>query len=350
MRNAIKNQVKRVGFSPGDSGVRHIAAGSSDHIELTIYNENSVENFNYTQEFSLDDLSDNKVCWINIMGLSNPQTLAQFGDLFNLHSLTLEDMEVSGQRPKLEVFDDYLFVTVYSCDYIDEELRIEQVSLLLKDNIVFSLQQFPENTLAPVLKRIQAKRGRIRKEGAAYLLYCLIDIIVDHYFVAIDKLQVQADKLEEDILSVNQTGVLGKCNALRQDLLWLRQSIKPLERILEELSSEENEVFPKSSHYIQDVSEHLHQCLDNLEVMRNLLSDLFELHSSYSNLRLSEIMKFLTMMSSILIPVSFIASFFGMNFNAMPGTQSIYVFYSVVGLMLAITFSLILYFKWKKWL
>ena len=349
MRNAIKNQVKRVGFSPGEVEKHPPISTDSEYIELTIYNEHHVDTFVYNQEFSLEDIADDKVYWINVMGLNNPQLLRQFGKLFNLHSLTLEDMEISGQRPKLEIFDDYLFVTVYSCDYLDETLRIEQVSLLLKDNLVFSLQEFPNNTLLPVLSRIQGKRGRVRKEGAAYLLYSLIDIIVDNYFIAIDNLQLQADKLEEDILNVNHTGVLEKCNALRQDLIWLRQSIKPLERILEELSSDENEVFPKSSHYIRDVSEHLHQCLDNLEVMRQLLSDLFELHSSYSNLRLAEIMKFLTMISSVLIPLSFITGFFGMNFTFIPGLQSVYVFYGAIILMVVIVVVSIIYFKWKKW-
>lgn len=351
MKRGIENQIGRLGYAPGSSFFTETVEGlTPDSLKITLYNESSLQEAVSAESLNLLDLKENDVCWINAIGAKTPQTLSQFSTALKLHGLTIEDMYVLGQRPKLELFDDYIFTIFHSCDYVEGKLRLEQVSLLLKDNIVLSVQEFTDNDIfLPLMQRIEKKRGRVRKENANYLLYCLMDMVVDHYFVVIDQLQQSIDALEERLLENHSVNILEECNKLRQDILWMRQSVKPLMQMLEDLKSDEDGPFSMSHHYTQDLFDHVQQCLDNLDTMRNLISDLIELHSSYSNLRLSEIMKFLTMMSSIFIPISFITSFFGMNFNQMPGLSSLLVFNVVMTSMLCIVLGIIVYFWWKKW-
>ena len=348
MKRGLQQQAERIGLSPGSRDYTGVTSVLPGELELTVYDEQSVEVAN---TFEARVLDANKVNWVNFIGVHDTVLFEDLAKQLELHSLTLEDIRVTGQRPKLEVFDDYLFVLLHSCDFIDGRIRIEQISLLLKGNTVVSVQEFSGNTLSGVANRISKKRGRIRKESSEYLLYCLIDAIVDQYFVVLEKLQDEIDKLEEDILKHKTQGLLENSNNLRQDILWLRQSLKPLHLVLDDLMTDENSKLAADYRpFLQDSYDHLSQCLDNLEVMRDMLGDLFELYSSYSSLRLNEIMKFLTMMSSIFIPLSFITGIFGMNFERMPGLSLAIGFFMVVTTMIFIAAVMLYYFWRKKWL
>jgi len=293
------------------------------------------------------------VTWININGLHQLDIIEKIGEHFNVHPLVLEDIVNTGQRPKIEDFVDYIFVTLKMLRYSDEEkeTKAEQVSLILGSNFVISFQENEGDVFDPIRQRIEADKGRIRKMGADYLAYALMDAIVDNYFTILEKLGDRIEDFEEELVVNPKPETLQAIHHLKREMIFLRKSVWPLREVINRLERWESSLINKSTAiYFRDVYDHTIQVIDSVETFRDMLSGMLDIYLSSISNRMNEVMKVLTIIATIFIPLTFIAGVYGMNFRFMPELE-MPIGYSVVLLvMLFIGILMFAYFRKKKWL
>jgi len=304
--------------------------------------------------FALRDTST--VTWIDVTGLQDVDLIQRLGNHFKLHPLALEDVLNTGQRPKLEDFDDHCFIVMKELRF-DGALQTEQISLFLGVGWVITIQEAPEDPFEPVRERLRKGKGRIRRMGADYLAYALIDALVDGAFPILEKLGEHLEDLEKDLVGSPTRKLLQEIYALRRELLYLRRAIWPQREVIHALQREDSHlVQPETRVYLRDCYDHTIQILDLLETYRDLAAGMLDLYISSVSNRLNEIMKVLTIMSSIFIPLTFIAGVYGMNFNPAAGPWSMpelnwpWGYPAVLGVMVGVAGLLLYYFRRKRWL
>lgn len=345
----------QVGAAPGSIIYTGEAKDQKVRIRLIDYNPSSVseeELANLEDCFPYRDTST--VSWINIDGVHDTRTLETLGKHFAIHPLTLEDMANTQQRPKLEEYDNYLFVVLKMISYDEsrEELDVEQVSLLLSNNWLFSFQEnIAGDVFEPVRERIRLARGRIRKSQSDYLLYALIDAIVDHYFLVLEKLGDRIEILEDTLIANPKPSDLEKLYKLKGQIYFLRRAIWPLREVVGTLGKKDNGLLQETTLiYMRDVYDHTVQVIDNVEMMRDILSELLDIYLSSVSYRMNAIMKVLTIITTIFMPLSFIAGIYGMNFEHMPELKWVYGYPAVIGLMAFVTIVMLAAFRRAKWI
>jgi magnesium transporter len=303
-------------------------------------------------------LAGNDVTWINVTGLGDIATLKQLGELFHLHRLAIEDVVNVFQRPKVEEYDDHLFVVLkmISRDAESRGLDSEQVSLFFGKNYVLTFQERLGDCFEPVRNRLRTKKGRVRELGADYLCYALIDAIVDAYFPIVDVYGERMERLDELLSQGHPGNFMGVLHNTRGDLMFLRRAIRPLRDELMRLVRDSHPLITSETVvYLRDCYDHGYQLIDLLDNYREMCSDLRDYYLSIVNNRMNEVMKVLTITGTIFIPLSFIAGLYGMNFNQslpgnMPELNLPYGYVYALGLMVLIASGLI-YFVWSKgWL
>lgn len=353
-RNKIRRS-KRVGAGPGD--VTYVGSSHTNKAGITLIDYNSTS-FTERAAVSVDDLlpyRDNpNVTWINVDGVSNTKILEALGTSFNLHPLTVEDLANTQQRPKLEEYDDYLFVVLKMIRYNDQlnDIDVEQVSLVLANNWILSFQEnIDGDVFEAVRERIRLGRGRIRKSQNDYLLYALIDAIVDHYFVILEKIGDRVEALEDTLIANPKPSDLEKLYKLKGQIYQLRRAIWPLRDVLSTLGKKDSGLLNDSTLiYIRDVYDHTVQVLESVEMTRDILSELLDIYLSSVSYRMNSIMKVLTIITTIFMPLSFIAGVYGMNFEHMPELKWAYGYPAVLTLMAFVTFAMLYAFRRVKWL
>jgi magnesium transporter len=292
--------------------------------------------------------------WINIDGVHDMEVVRKLGEHFKIHPLTLEDVVNTAQRPKLEEFDDYLFVVLKMLRHDDAgRVHAEQVSLVVGANFLLSFQESEGDVFDAVRDRIRKGQGRIRRSGSAYLAYALIDCVVDHYFLVLEQLSETIETLEGQLYDAIDDGMdlLHEIYRLKQDMIYLRKQIWPLRETLGHLHKTENPLVPeKTKVFFSDVYDHLIQALEIVESLHAVLSGLQDLYLSMSSQRMNEVMKVLTIIATIFIPLSFVAGIYGMNFEVMPELKWRWGYFAVWGLFAAIMGGMLVYFKRRKWL
>ncbi len=243
------------------------------------------------------------VSWIDITGLYNTEAIDEIGKYYNLHPLTLEDILNVNQRPKMEYFDDYIFIVLKMLTYNEQEHEIEseQVSLVLGDNFIFTFQEHIGDVFDPVRDRIRSNKGFIRKNDTDYLLYALIDIVVDNYFIILEKLSKEIDEIEDMVVLNPVPETVQILHKIRRNLIELRKSVWPLRDMLDNLSDGESDLFKKAAIYFRDVHDHSIQIIDMTETLRDITSELLDVYLSSVNNRMNEIMKVLTIIATIFI-------------------------------------------------
>jgi magnesium transporter len=292
------------------------------------------------------------VTWVNVDGINNVEVIEKIGKHFNLHDLTMEDILNTGQHPMIEDFGDYLFLILKMiyCDGKDSNIIVEHISLLIGQNFVISLQEGREDVFDPLRKRIRLGKGRIRKMGAGYLAYALIDAIVDNYFAVLHKIGEEIEFLEEEIINTPSADTLRQVYNLKRELLFLRKSIWPLREVISCLSREESLLIKEAAGiYLRDVYDNLIQVIDTIETFRDILCGILEIYMSSNSNKMNEVVKVLTIISTIFIPLSFIASIYGMNI-LMPEKDYPWTYPVVIVVMLLIGISMVIHFRKKKWL
>jgi magnesium transporter len=291
--------------------------------------------------------------WLNIDGVHQLDIIEKVGKQFNIHPLVLEDIMHTGQRPKMEDFDDYLFIVLKMLQYDEkeEETKSEQISLIIGSHYVISFQENEGDVFDPIRERIRTVRGRIRKMGADYLAYSLIDAIVDNYFMVLEKIGEIIEDIEDMLVKNPTPEVLQAIHSLKKDLIFLRKSVWPLREVISRLERWESPLIDKSIDiYLRDVYDHTIQVIDSLETFRDMLSGMLDIYLSSVSNRMNEVMKVLTIIATIFIPLTLITGIYGMNFKYMPELDTHWGYPMVYSIMLAVGIVMLMYFRRKKWL
>jgi magnesium transporter len=349
-----RSRADKVGLSPGT--LVHAGEGKTEptRISLVVYDEAGCEERELSRiEEAFPLKGGPAVTWIDIDGLSSIPTIEALGGHFGFHPLVLEDVVTTGQRPKMEDHEGYLYLVLRmvrsgsSAGGIDDE----QLSLFLGPGWVISIQEREGDVFDPVRERIRGGKGRIRKMGAGYLAYALVDAVVDHYFVVLERLGDRVDTLAERLVTEPGPESLRELQTLRHELLFLRKWVWPLRDVVSRLERCESSFFNEATRvYLRDVYDHAIQVLDTVETYRDMVSGMLEIYLSSLSNRLNEIMKVLTIITTIFIPLSFVAGLYGMNFRYMPEIAWRYGYFAILGLMAVMAGWMILYFKRKHWL
>ena len=299
------------------------------------------------------DLRENAVNWINVTGLHDQSVIAKLGTDFNIHLLALEDTLNTSELPKSEEFEDHLLFTLKMLSVQDgiETTEPEHVSLILGRNFLISLQEKKGDVFEGVRNRVRNKHGRIRARGNDYLLYALLDTIVDNYFLIVDAYQTKIDQLEIRILSQEDENALNSINDLKKQLIRLRKFIQPLEIAVQDIMKFESEFVDESIwHFFEDLRGHISHISLLVNEQRDSLKSLTDLHISLLSNEMNKIMKVLTIVAAIFIPLTFLAGIYGMNFEYMPELKLPWAYPTLLSLMLLTGILLIVFFKRKKWL
>lgn len=293
--------------------------------------------------------------WINLHGLQDTTILEQMGALFNLHPLVLEDILNTNQRPKLEDYEDYLYIVLKTFAYknigTEEALDSDQVSLVLGKKFVLTFLEADGAQFDSVRERLHLGKGQIRKLGADFLIYSLIDAIVDSYFVILERLDEKTEALEAELIERPQPPTLHSIYRLKREGVFLRKSLWPLREVINSLQRGDSPLFTRNTLlYMRDVYDHTIHIIDSVESLRDLTAGMLDIYMSSVSYRISTVMKVLTVITTIFMPLGLIASLYGMNFKFLPGLDWYWGFFAVLGAMLTISTGMLALFRWKKWL
>lgn len=349
----FKKSSAKAGLSPGT--LLHVGERKVEDIKITVMDYNETD----FREINVDDIEacghyteTDSITWINISGIHDVQIIQQLGTCFKLHPLVLEDVLNTEQRPKMDDFDDYLFLVlkmVYP-DVAHQGIQYEQISFIIGPSYVISLQEVEEDVFDSVRERIRHGKGRIRRQGSDYLAYTLMDMVVDQYFKILEDLGEQIETLQDAVIEDPEPSSLAVIQNLKKEILFLRKSIWPLREIINALTRGESELIrDETVIYLRDVYDHTIQIIDNIETFRDMLSGTLDIYLSNVSNRMNEVMKVLTIMATIFIPMTFVAGIYGMNFKYMPELEWPWS-YPILWLLLITIFSvMVLWFKRKKW-
>ena len=300
--------------------------------------------------------SDGQITWLDVDGIHETGLIEKLGSVYQLHPLLLEDVVNTEHKPKLEIYDTgHLFLTLKMLHIESEsplEISSEHVSFVLGNNYLISFQEeLTGDIFTPVLDRLKASVGKTRKNGADYLLFALMDVVVDNYFIVLEKLGDQLDLVEDQVIRGVQHLSLADIYALKREITLVRRLIWPLRDIINQLIREDNPlVSRKTIPYYRDLYDHVMQVIDTIDSYRELLASLADVHLSTISNRMNSVMKTLTIFSAIFMPLTFIVGVYGMNFHYLPELSYHNGYFYVWGLMSVVTVGMVFYFRWKKWL
>ncbi|AKB85179.1 magnesium/cobalt transporter CorA [Methanococcoides methylutens] len=345
---------RKAGVAPGT--LIHIGKKHLTEPEITIidydadhFQEIIAENIEETYPFR----DSRNVSWINLCGVHQVEMVEKIGMHFGIHPLVLEDIVHTDQRPKVEFFDPYIYIVLKMLTYDKdkEELTSEQVSILLGDNFVISFQEVLGDTFDPVRDRLRLSKGRIRKQGPDYLAYALLDSIIDNYFVMLEKIGEDIEALDDELLEDPTPKTVEHIHRLKKEIIFLRRYIWPLREVVSTMQREESPFIKESTAiFLKDVYDHIIQVMDTIESYRDVLSTMLDLYLSTTSNKMNEIMKVLTIIATIFIPLTFIAGIYGMNFEHMPELGWQWGYPAVWVIMSAVAIGMLAYFKKLKWL
>lgn len=293
------------------------------------------------------------VTWINMDGIHLVENIEKIGKHFGIHPLVQEDIVHTEQRPKMEEFDDHLYIVLrmISYDEVKKTTVSEQVSLIVGPNYVISFQERRGDIFDSIRERIRNFKGRIRKMGADYLAYTLLDTVVDHYFLVLEKFGETLEDIEDELVSNPHPQDLHEIHRLKREMIFLRKSVWPLREVVNNLERVESSLIKDTTHiYLRDVYDHTIQIIDTVETYRDMLSGMHDTYLSSVSNRMNEIMKVLTIIATIFIPLTFIAGIYGMNFQFMPELGWKWGYFVVWGIIIVVVLGMLNFFRRKKWL
>ncbi len=293
----------------------------------------------------------NSVTWININGIHDVELIEKIGELFGLHLLTVKDIANTSQRPKIEEFDDYIYLVLKMLYLKKGKLVAEQVSLVLGQNFVISFQERKGDVFNHVREDIKASKGRMKTAGSDYLMYSLVNAVVDNYFIILENFGDRIENLQEKLVKNPSPNILQTIHEIKREVMFLRRSIWPLREVVNEAGRDGMPLITKTLvPYLRDLYDHTIQTIDIAESFRDSLSDMLDIYLSSVNNKTNEIMKVLTMFSTIFIPLTFVTGIYGMNFKNMPVLGWKWGYPAAWMVMGGVTLFMLIYFKRKKWL
>ena len=354
MLKFIKKISQKAGSAPGT--LVHIGERKTEKPRITVLDYDEVQ-LNEKQLERIEEAFPFKdsptTTWLNIDGIHDVEMIEKIGAHFTIHPLILEDIVNTGQRPKADDFEAYNYF-ILKMLYLDEEsdeVRSEQVSLVLGNHFLISFQEAQGDVFTLVRERIRKGKRRIRKNGCDYLAYALIDAVVDHYFVILESIGATIESLEEDLLNEPTPETLQRIHELKRELIYMRKKVWPLREMINPvIRGELSMVREGTIVFFKDVYDHTIQIADTIESYRDVLSGMLDLYLSTISNRMNEVMKVLTIIATIFIPITFVAGIYGMNFKSMPELDWKWGYLAVWCLIGGIALLMIVFFKRKKWL
>jgi len=348
----MENVQDKMGAPPGT--IVYSGKDSSEKVKITLieYNEKEfIEKNFYDFSECLEAVNPNMVKWINIDGIHKIELIETIGKHFNIHALTLEDIVNTNQRSKFEDYDSYV-VSIMKMIYYNDEIRSEQLTVILMEGLVISFQEIHGGDAFDMIRsRIRQGKGRVRKMGADYLAYALLDAVVDCYFNILEKFGDRIELLEEELMEEPSKQTLKQLHHMKREMIFLRKAVWPMRELINNLERSETELIkPSTDIYLRDLHDHSVRVIDTVETFRDLLSGMMDIYLSSVSNRMNEVMKVLTIITTIFVPVTFIVGVYGMNFDNMPELHSTWG-YPLTWLVIITTIvSLLVYFRRKKWM
>ena len=347
-------RAKRPGAAPGALEFVGVQKLENVRLRLIDYDEGRVN------ESELKDVSEcfparetHTVSWINVDGLHDMDFITRLGEGFGLHSLLLEDVVNTTQRPKFEDYGDYIFVTMKMTSF-DEDIHHahqDHLSVVIGPHWVISFEERVGDVFESVRNRIRSGKGRIRKMGTDYLAYCLMDAVVDNYFVTLEAIGDRLESLDEQLISDPTTDTLRAIHQIKREIINLRRAIWPLREVVSGLQRSESKLVKKATAvFIRDLYDHTIQVADTLDAFRDIISGMMDLYLSVVSNRMNEVMKVLTIIATIFIPLTFVAGIYGMNFHYMPELGWHYGYFGIWVIIAIVGVSMILFFRRLKWI
>jgi magnesium transporter len=355
LRRLLRRQSKKAGLPPGT--VVHTGPQKVEEVRVSAFDfdeEKCLEVKDVEDVAALFPMRDKPtVTWVNIDGLHDTQLIEKIGSHYGFHPLVLEDIVHVGQRPKLEEYDDYLYVVLYQLEWQGDEAMVteEQVSLIIGKNYLFSFQERPGDDFETVRERLRSARGKTRQRGSDYLAYQLIDSTVDNYFTMLDRIGHLTEQVEIELLENPTADTMHRMQQIKREMLVVRRAIWPLRDVLAGLLRTDSELISEPTRvYLRDVHDHAVQVVDMVETLRDVVGGMIEIYLAQVSLKTNEVMKVLTMMASIFIPLTFIVGVYGMNFDFMPELHTRWAYPAVWAVMIGIAGGILFWFKKRRWL
>ena len=354
MPRFIKKSSKTRGLAPGE--LVHIGDKKTEQVKISVI-DYSIGKYDEREVKKVEDCFPYKrkpsITWINVDGLHETDVIEKLGKCFDIHPLVQEDILNTDQRPKMEDYEKYFFfvLKMLSIDEKTHQIQSEQVSLILGNNFVISFQETVGDVFDYVRERIRKGKGRIRKMGADYLVYSLIDAIVDNYFSILEKIGDKVESMEHDVISDPNPELLQHIYNLKREMIYLRKSVWPLREVINGLLREDSKLIKKGTHvFLRDLYDHTIQTIDTIETFRDMISGMLDIYMSSVSNKMNEVMKVLTIFAAIFIPLTFIAGVYGMNFKYMPELSIQWAYPAVWIIIIIVSVSLLAFFKHKRWL
>lgn len=323
-------------------------------LDVIDYNAEHYERFkSKNPQDALEFEDESKVTWINIDGLNNTEEIEKLGKYFDLHPLILEDIANTNQRPKIDEYQDYFFIVAKMLYYNgDGTLQIEHISLVVGDDYILTFQEAGGDVFDGVRERIEHKKGRIRNRKADYLMFALLDAIIDNYFVVVEEISEKIEGFEDQIfLNDQDEDLVREIQELKRAIVRIRRAVFPLREVLGRLEKLNHPIIEEiTGNYLRDLVDHIIQISENIDIYREMIWSLMDMYMTTISNKMNEVMKVLTIMASIFIPLTFIAGIYGMNFEYIPELQWKYSYFVLWGVMIIVFFVMLYYFKRKKWL
>lgn len=324
------------------------------HFHAIRYDEQNFEEHAFESvDQALAFCDGSRSTWLNVDGVHDAEVIARIGHFFELHPLTQEDILHTVQRPKKEDFGHYLYIVLQMLYFRPQNGRVgsEQISLIVTPKTLISFEESPGDAFTPVLDRLRKASGRLRTQGVDYLAYALLDAVVDNYFVILEEMGADIDGLEDEIMERPNANVHHRIHDLKRQVMTLRKMIWPLREVIAGLSKQDSPLISTTTAiFLRDVYDHTIQVIDSVESYRDLLAGMLDLYLSNVSYRMNEVMKVLTLIATIFIPITFVVGLYGMNFKHMPELEWRWGYAYVWGVMIAMVAALIGYFKKKHWL
>ncbi|MGB7787040.1 MAG: magnesium/cobalt transporter CorA [Salinimicrobium sp.] len=323
-------------------------------LEVIDYNTDNFDRFtskNPSDAFKFEE--EDKVTWINLDGLSNTEEIEKVGEYYELHPLTIEDIVNTNQRPKIDEYKEYYFIVAKMLYYREDgKLENEHISFVLGRNYVLSFQEAGGDVFNGVRERLSKAKGRIRSRGADYLVFALLDAIVDNYFVVVEEMSDRIENLEEQLFhSQPNDDTTFEIQELKRTMLRIRRAVFPLREVVSRMEKLNSGIVQEQTiNYIRDLYDHLNQVTENIEIYREMTWGLMDMYLTTISNKMNEVMKVLTIMASIFIPLTFLAGIYGMNFKYMPELDWKYSYPILLLIMLLLLLGMLYYFKRKRWL
>jgi len=353
-RKFVRRRSKKSGLPPGT--LVYLGEKKVEQVRISFidYDEQNIQEKQVSKiEECFPLKATPTVSWINIDGLHEVEILEKLGKQFELHSLMLEDILNTDQRPKQEDFDKHIFIVLRMLSFDEETQSVEseQISIVLGENFVISLQERLGDVFESIRERIRNSKGRIRKMGPDYLMYSLLDAVVDNYFVILEKLGDKIETMEDELVGDPSEKTLKQIHYLKKEMIYLRRSVWPLRELISGLERSESPLIKETTDaYLRDLYDHTIHIIDTVESFRDMVSGMLDIYLSSISNRMNSVMKVLTIIATIFIPLTFVAGIYGMNFENMPELKWRWGYPAVWLIMLIIAGVMVIYFKRKKWL